>query len=212
MLRTLIMTIITCCQVLAADALLVVRVYSTNLGVVLDNAKLDLVSIGSKKNFSSAFSDYKAYVPAGTYRLRVTAPGLKAHEQTILVDEPSTTIRVGLTAGDIEHLKFGLSRPTIGMVSGRVSWSGETERDLWLQAYPVFGPAQEAQIVNIDADGRFEMSVPLGLGTWLLVVVETFSEPLERLPKSERYVFPRVVGTTVIHPSAKPLEVELKLD
>jgi hypothetical protein len=171
-----------------------------------------LVSTSSKENFSGAFTDHKAYVPAGTYRLSVTAPGLKAQAQTILVVEPSTTVRVGLTAGDIEHLQFGLSRPTIGMVSGRVSWSGQTKRDLWLQAYPVFGPPQEARIVDIEANGQFEISVPLGLGTWLLVVVETFPESLERLPKSERYVFPRVVGTAVIHPSTQPLEVELKLE
>jgi hypothetical protein len=65
-------------------------------------------------------------------------------------------------------------------------------------------------VTRIGPDGHFEISVPVDLGAWVLVVIEMFAGPFADLPKTERFLFPKVVGSRVVHTSAMPVKIALE--
>ena len=191
--------------------LLSVEVYASQAGVKLgDEVEIRLVSTKAGDDYAEKLKSQYVHVPEGLYRLRVSSLGFETYEETIRVSWPRTDVCVGLVVPPGGDLAPGYSWPTTELISGYVDSELSKGRDLWVQVYPVFRPQQPGHLTRIGSDGHFEISVPVKLGPWLLTVIEMFTGRFEDLPKTERFPFPKVVGSRVVHTSAMPVKIALE--
>jgi hypothetical protein len=189
--------------------LLSIQVYDNGGVTLAGEVEIQLISTMSGEDHAGKLKDHLGHVPEGPYRLKVSANGFDSYEETIRVSWPRTDVRVGLIVGDIAN--YGdLRRPTSELISGYVDSKISKGRDLWVQVYPVFRPQEPGRVTQIGADGHFKLSVPVALGPWLLTVVEMFGGPYQDLPKTERFPFPKVVGSRVVHTSDMPVKIALE--
>ena len=143
----------------AGDARVEVSAFSL-LGERIANAGVDLIEVGTRKSMRSEFRGTVARIPYGTYMLRVSAPGFRASERELRVDQPEVLVRIPLS----------VARECEGFAElGGSVQPAPRDRELWVKLVPVFGSGGAE--ARVSQDGAFLVS-GLDDGNYLLLVLD----------------------------------------
>lgn len=208
--RLLLLCAFLCQFSWGAEPLLWIDVYDQSGVRLAGEPEIRLVSTMSGEDLAGNLkgqTGHYGHVPEGTYRVEVSFPGFETYRDTIRVSWPRTDICAGLIVPGGDLLD---SSPTTELISGYVDTELSKGRDLWVQAYPVFRPQEPRRVTRTGPDGHFEISVPVKLGPWVLVVFEMFAGESKDLPRTEQFPFPKVVGSRVVHTSDMPMKIALE--
>jgi hypothetical protein len=139
----------------------------TFLGDRVDGYYLQLVEMGSKKDFSKYFTKHYGYslatnLPYGEYLLDVSAGGLRPHHQLLKVFQPRVYTRVFLRLA-----RFTDEETSV--IEGYVTPTPPAKETLWVKILPLLSNESIGE-TQVQPDGSFLLR-GLDNGKYILVVM-----------------------------------------
>jgi hypothetical protein len=140
----------------------------TFLDEPLESARVALFQRGTNKELRGAFSRRRdeyvaARVPLGEYVLKVSSPGMRNHEQRLMVRQSLLSFRVFMRVG-------ALTDVPPSRITGTVKRRPVGKELLWVKLLPLLSNESLAE-TEVQGDGRFEF-VGLDEGDYVLVVMK----------------------------------------